>query len=105
MMKRSTMFSSMVLIMMLFPIHAEYIYYDGLNSKGGSITKLPGQTVEQLKVICDSIPNCVGFNAGGWIKNNLRPRSQWNHLKAHVGEGIYVKIDASDPTTNSTLYT
>ena len=57
--------------------HAEFIFYYGLDSNDGDIKDIPGQTVAQLKIYCDSDPNCVGFNTNEWVKDAMKPQSQW----------------------------
>ena len=72
-----------------------YMYYPGLDSSLGDIVHLPGLTVNELKVYCDSDSSCVGFNTNGWIKNSLQSRSEWHSWSMSAEEGLYVKYRAS----------
>ena len=100
-MKLSLLFLT-IMAMTVMLTHTRYTYYDGLDSVLGDITNLPGQSVEQLMVICDSIPNCQGFNTENWIKNYILPRNKWTLWAPFPRNGMYVKdsviiLESEDP--------
>lgn len=43
--------------------------------------------VNQLKFICDSDPNCFGFNSNGYVKMSV------SHQRASKGSTLYIKAE------------
>ena len=35
------------------------------------------ESFAELAWICDSNPECIGFNTEGWLKSSIRPQDEW----------------------------
>ncbi len=68
----------------------DYTFYPGKDSGGNDIRReaaLAGKVAE-LKLKCDELANCVGFNTNGWLKHTLGPMTTWTK---DPNKGFYVK--------------
>ena len=75
------------------PTSCNYVFTQGMDSNLGDIKNVPGQTVDQLKRLCDTTMGCLGFNTNGWIKNQLSPQAQWVRWTDDPAKGFYNKSD------------
>jgi hypothetical protein len=64
------------LLLCLAPLasNAAAYYYWVLQQRDApyqDIKQLPNLTVPELETVCSQMPDCLGFNNGGYLKNNL----------------------------------
>ena len=57
----------------------EYTFAHGKDSPGNNIMDVPilRNDIPKLKVKCDSIPTCKGFNTNGSMKSKIIPQELW----------------------------
>lgn len=78
-----------------------YTYYDGLDSPGFDIQYIGSESVSELKYMCESNPNCIGFNTLGFMKHYIGPMTTSPYIRA--GEhGLYVHVDRFNKQVNKT---
>jgi hypothetical protein len=72
-----------------------YTFHQGMDSggydmshQGGLANNIPG-----LKAWCTEREACKGFNTNGWMKNTIRPQSQWYQWEktGDPNKGMFVK--------------
>lgn len=65
-----------------------YTFYKDKNSPGYNIEeyKFQGITIEDMQARCDSLPDCKGFNTGGFMKYRVKDPSKWDNTR-----GFYIK--------------
>ena len=68
-----------------------YEFYQGSDSPGSDLTKLPDKNIEAMIKWCDENPACKGFNHWGYMKNNISPKIYWNNIGGDSASGLYVK--------------
>ena len=68
-----------------------YTFYQGKDHVLGDLNYLPDHCIYELKIICDSSSDCVGFNTMGWIKKDLGMPSDWSTWSTDPNQGLYVK--------------
>lgn len=71
-----------------FNFDMNYTYYHGLDSGGNDITFVDRKSIPELKKLCESTPNCIGFNTLGFLKrhvNELGPSPYFG-----PDDGLYV---------------
>jgi len=68
-----------------------YQFYQGKDSAGSDLTKLPDMNIEAMIKWCDENPACKGFNHWGYMKSNISPKIYWNNIGGDSTNGIYVK--------------
>jgi len=83
---------------------SNYIVNKKKGSSGADIDRVKGLTPDQMAEICNSDPNCKGFNTDGWFKFNMRPKSQWKNISSdmYVKKGItkYAHYKSTDSSGN-----
>lgn len=68
----------------------KFNFFPFKDSSGNDIGNRTGG-VEVLAKLCDSDPNCRGFNSNGWLKHTIRNQSQWSTWTSDPTKGFYVK--------------
>ena len=58
-----------------FTLTTNYTVATNIDSPGSDIGHYPGNTVDQLKAICNRNPTCLGFNSNG---NRFSSCILWN---------------------------
>lgn len=76
---------------------SNYNFTAGMDTPGGDIKTLSGQSVPQLKVACDETPSCIGFNTAGTLKSSVQPKGQWTSLATSTTSGLYLKANVIIP--------
>lgn len=82
-----------------------YIFYEELDFVGSDITHVSNRSIEELKIMCDNDPNCMGFNTLGWLKSSINPSNLCNlygKSNSEFKDGIYMK-DMSEEINNIKL--
>lgn len=70
----------------------DYIFYRNKDSPDNDIRFVYTKSLEELKTMADNDPKCVGFNTLGFLKNCIRPESEFiDILRGIPNEGMYVK--------------
>ena len=70
----------------------DYTFYPNQDSSDNDMGYLSGKSLEELKQISDSYPDCAGFNTIGFFKNKIKHESEFIDLNiGSVNEGLYVK--------------
>jgi hypothetical protein len=71
----------------------DYTFYKSMDSTGNDIGYFPNTSINELKKICDSMENAVGFNTYGYIKSKISNESEFKFLenKCYNFDGLYVK--------------
>lgn len=71
-----------------------YKFFPKKDSAGSDIRQMPGLKgdVDALRRACDQTEGCVAFNTEGYLKSDVRPRSEWDEYPEKTG-GLYVKKD------------
>lgn len=72
------------------PRNVQYDFVPKYDSSGGDIGKKNG-SIDELKVLCTADPNCKGFNSNGWLKNTIKPSSEWKKWTDDDKLGFYTK--------------
>ena len=69
-----------------------YTFYNNKDSGGNDMNYLPNRSIEQLKEICDSDPNCAGFNTLGFMKSKINSEAEFINVNTKsYNAGLYVK--------------
>jgi GR25 family glycosyltransferase involved in LPS biosynthesis len=68
----------------------EYDFYPNLDSPGSDIKFIPDKDVSSLRQIADCMPDCLGFNTLGYLKNKICDQKDFIRFNNVYG-GIYVK--------------
>lgn len=75
-------------------VYDNYIFYEELDSPGSDLVYVKDKSIEELKVLCDNDPNCMGFNTLGWLKSSVNVHNLCNlygNTTNGYKDGIYVK--------------
>ena len=70
-----------------------------MDSMGGDLVKLTG-TIDHIALACRQIPNCVGFNSNGFLKESLHDYSDWYKWTDDSTKGFYTKKSCYDVNAN-----
>jgi len=67
----------------------EYIFVEGKDSPYNNISQVPEliHDIPKMKLKCNTVPNCVGFNTEGWLKSKILPKELW--LTTNSEEGLF----------------
>lgn len=70
-----------------------YIFYPNKDSFDFDILFIPNKSIDELKNIADSLPNCIGFNTLGYLKYKISEIQNFVFLPnvKNNPEGLYVK--------------
>lgn len=81
----------------------DYDFYPNSDSFGHDIFHHPNKTIQELKSIADSTPECIGFNTWGYFKNQICHENDFIKLKNHFNavDGLYVKKKKSEIIVNT----
>lgn len=72
-------------------VFEEYIFYINNDSYGEDIAYYPDKSIIELKQICDSLDESVGFNTYGYIKKKVNTNLIKLPDKKYFHDGIYIK--------------
>jgi len=50
-----------------------------------------GKSIDEMKALAASMPECVAFNSNGWFKRSLRPENEWSRWTSDSSKGFYIK--------------
>lgn len=66
-----------------------YKFIECKDSPGNNILRADAlaNDIPKLKMKCDSVPSCVGFNTDGWLKSKIIPELLW--LDTVPSKGFY----------------
>jgi len=70
----------------------QYGFMQGKDSAGYDIQQVAGD-IATRKAWCTLNANCRGFNTSGWMKNTIRPASEWDTAwqPDQPDQGLYIK--------------
>jgi hypothetical protein len=71
----------------------KYLFYQNKDSFDFDIVHIPNKSIQELKNIADTLPNCLGFNTLGYFKNKILNEKDFIFLPniKNNPEGLYVK--------------
>ena len=71
-----------------FESNNSYTLYPKYDSAGNDIGQEPldNRSISKLTTKCNTLPNCRGFNDGGWIKNTIK-----NKLDGEASGNLYIR--------------
>jgi hypothetical protein len=74
-------------------IYSDYTFYKSLDSVGNDIGFFPNIPIDELKKVCDSMENAIGFNTYGYIKSKILNTNELTFLenKNYNYDGLYIK--------------
>lgn len=75
-------------------------WQQNLDSTGNNISRNTTATVAELGAMCAADPDCKGFNTQGWLKNLIKPKSEWTGMwdtLCNGDQGMFVKVVAPSP--------
>lgn len=75
-------------------IDTDFIFHPKMDSCGYDICQYPNKSILELQQLCKSIPECIGFNTGGWMKYKIGETSYVKSYK-NRSDGLYIYKNAS----------
>ena len=81
-----------------FESNNSYTLYPKYDSAGNDIGQEPldNRSISKLTTKCNTLPNCRGFNDGGWIKNTII-----NKLDGEASGNLYIRNGISEYNINN----
>jgi hypothetical protein len=58
-------------------LKGRYQVYKGCNILDNNIVHLSNRTIRELKMECNKLKQCSGFNSYGWLKDDIPNQSKW----------------------------